>query len=889
MPPSVGLRFGRYELLSRLGVGGMGEVWRARDHDLERDVAVKFLPERFAADANRLGRFAQEARAASSLDHPNIVTIHEIGQTSGLPYIVMELVSGQTLREMIQDPEARPFPVRRLLDLATQLADGLAKAHAADIVHRDLKPENVMVTRDGFVKILDFGLAKLRGDGSGANEQWFDSAAPTWPDLPSPQTAAGAVLGTAGYMSPEQARGRAVDYRSDQFALGAILYEMASGHQAFRRETPAQTIAAIIEATPESLATLNPALPPPARWVIERCLAKEPAERYASTLDLARELRNVRERLPEVDSSGSSLHRVPAPSGRAAVRRSLRIGLAGLAMLALAWGARHLWQGRAPPGSPGRPPVVAVLPLTNLTGQPEYDATAVGIAEVVVGSLAAIDGVQVLSRPATLAYHDRKGDLPGVARALDASYLLDGVLQRSQDKLRVNLSLVRSPSNVVAWSGTFDGAFPQLFELQSRVAEGVASALRLSITPQRRALIAARPTASPSAWQDYAGALALLDRPDKPGNSQAAVARLESALRADPRFAMAHAALARACLELYRETRDAAWADRGRDEAQEALRLDPGAAEVRASLARILSSRGRTAEALEELRLALTLSPRSDEIRRLYSRLLLDAGQPEAALEQARQAVALRPGFVPNHRVLGWLHYSTGRWAEAAAAYRRIIELQPDNAWAHQMLGTSLMMQGDLDGAIAPYREAVRLTSDAPAWANLAFVYFLRGRLPEAVRAYEEAARRDPGSDTIRRSLGDARSKAGDSAGARADWRAAIDLSRSLLRVNPRDPRQLKNVAICLAKLGERDEALRVAGQALEAGPANADTRYGVAMVHALVGDPEQALVLLGQALALGASPSLAERDDELAAVRALPGFRPLLEKTKAKEVKRAS
>jgi tetratricopeptide (TPR) repeat protein len=884
------MRFGRYELLSTLGAGGMGEVWRARDQDLHRDVAVKFLPERFAADATRLGRFAQEARAASSLNHPNIVTIHEIGETSGLPYIVMELVEGHTLRELILTRESHPFTTRRLLEIGAQIAEGLAKAHSAGIVHRDLKPENVMVTADGFVKVLDFGLAKLRGDGSGGQEQWFDSAAPTWPGSPSPQTAVGAVLGTAGYMSPEQARGRAVDYRSDQFTLGEILYEMATGRQAFRCETPAQTIAAIIDDPPEPLATLSPALPPPARWIIERCLAKEPAERYASTLDLARELRNVRERLPEVDSSGSAPHGTGMARVPPAWRRTAGIGLAALAILALAGGVLELWK-RSGPGTPGRPPVVAVLPLTNLTGQEEYDRAAVGIAEVVVAALAEINGVQVLSRPSTLAYRDRKGDLPGVARALDASYLLDGVLQRSQDRLRVSLSLVRSPSNVVEWSGTFDGAFPQLFELQSRVADGVANALRVSITPAERARIDARPTASPSAWEEYTSALALLDRVDRPGNAERAITHLKAALEADARFAGAHAALGRACWDRYRETGDDTWADRARDAVQEALRLAPEDVEARLALAVIYRGRGKPKEALEETRKALAQRPSSDDALRQLAYLLLDAGEGDAALDAARRALAQRPGFGENHSAVGWVHFHAGRFGEAAAAYRRQAELQPDNAWAFQMLGTSLMMEGDLDGAIAPYREAIRLGPDARAWANLGAVYYAQGKRPDAVRAYEEAVRLEPASGTIRRSLGDARAKAGDAAGARADWQAAIARSRAALSTNPRDPRQLKNVAICLAKLGEREEALRAAGLALEAGPASADARYGVAMVHALVGDPNQALALLGQALELGASPSLAEQDDELAAVRALPGFRPLLEKAKkahTKEVKRA-
>ncbi|HSD25871.1 MAG TPA: protein kinase [Vicinamibacteria bacterium] len=889
MPPSVGMRFGRYELLSRIGAGGMGEVWRARDHDLHRDVAVKFLPERFAADPTRFGRFTQEALAASKLNHPNIVTIHDASQTSGLHYIVMELVEGDTLRAILLAHGERPLSARRLLEIGGQIADGLAKAHGAGIVHRDLKPENVMVTSDGFVKILDFGLVKLLSEASGGSE-WFDSAAPTVPESASPQTAVGAVLGTAGYMSPEQARGRPVDYRSDQFALGSILYEMATGREAFRRETPAQTIAAIIEDSPPPLATVNPALPPPARWIVERCLAKEPVERYASTLDLARELRNVRERLPEVSSSGSSPYAAVSAGLRRGWKRTAATGIVALAVLALAWGAWEAWK-RVGPSGPGRVPVVAVLPLTNLTGQQEYDATAVGIAEVLVSSLAEVQGIQVLSRPSTAAYRDRKGDLPAIARQLDATYLVDGVLQRSEQRLRVSFSLVRSSSNVVEWSGTFDGAFPQLFDLQSRVADGVASALRLSVSPAERARIEARPTASPSAWQEYTAALDLLDRVDRPGNAARAIEHLEAALRADPRFARAHAALGHTFWTRYQETGDAAWAEKARDAVQEALRLAPEDADTRLSLAIVYEGRGRAAEALEEVRKALAIRPNSDAGLRQLAYLLADMGQTADARDAARRAMALRPAFAENYNALGWVEYVAGQLGEAATAYRRQTELQPDNAWAFQMLGTCLMLQGDVEGAVRPFREAIRLAPDARAWANLGYVYYAQGKLADAVRAYEEAARLEPASGTIRRSLGDTRAKARDATGARADWRAAVGLSRTALQVNPRDPRQLKNVAICLAKLGEREEALRVAGQALEVGPKSPDARYGVAVVHALVGDTARALTVLGEAFDLGASPALADQDDDLAAVRALPGFRSAIEKARTaqtKEVKRA-
>src|SRR5512139_619096 len=327
MPPAIGMRFGGYALVERLGAGGMGEVFRARDRDLERDVAVKFLPERFTSDPDRLARFAQEARAASSLNHPNIVTIHEIGQTSGLPYIVMEFVDGQTLRRFIRD---RAEPAKRTLDIAVQLADGLAKAHAAGIVHRDLKPENVMVTRDGYVKILDFGLAKLRADEpAGAQQAGRDDVE----TQPSPGTVAGLILGTAGYMSPEQARGDPADHRSDQFALGAVLYELATGRRAFHRDSVVQTLSAVIEHDPEPIAELNPDFPAPARWIVERCLEKEPEKRYASTLDLAHELHGVREHLTETGSGVSDVAHAAGPGRR--VRRWHVLFVAAAVILAI--------------------------------------------------------------------------------------------------------------------------------------------------------------------------------------------------------------------------------------------------------------------------------------------------------------------------------------------------------------------------------------------------------------------------------------------------------------------------------------------------------------------------------------------------------------------------
>jgi eukaryotic-like serine/threonine-protein kinase len=318
MTVSVGSRLGPYEVLSPLGAGGMGEVWLARDPRLGREVAVKVLPEEFSSDRERVKRFEREARAASALNHPNIVTIHEIGEADGRAFLVMERIEGQTLRELLIEG---PLPMRRLLSIAAQAADGLARAHESGIVHRDLKPDNVMVTKDGFVKILDFGLAKLLS---------AETAPPPLAEAPTATagTAAGIVLGTVGYMSPEQASGKPLDHRSDQFSLGAILYEMASGRRAFEKSTPVETLSAIIREDPEPIGAVNPRVPAPLQWTIERCLAKKPEDRYVATRDLARDLASFRDHLSETTAPAESL---PAPPR---TRRLLWPVLAGVLLLA---------------------------------------------------------------------------------------------------------------------------------------------------------------------------------------------------------------------------------------------------------------------------------------------------------------------------------------------------------------------------------------------------------------------------------------------------------------------------------------------------------------------------------------------------------------------------
>ena len=427
---SPGMRIGPYEITDFLGAGGMGEVYRAHDTNLDRIVALKLLPFELAADPERVRRFEEEARAASALSHPAIVTIYDAGQIGNRAFISMELVGGETLRDILR---LGAIPLRRALRLGTQLADGLANAHEAGLVHRDLKPENIKVSGDGFVKILDFGLAKRVGPAltaaPGATRTGF-------------VTSPGTVVGTAGYMSPEQATGGRADFSSDQFSLGAILYEMFTGRRAFDRPTIAETISAVIREEPVALAHLNPAVPPPVRWIVERCLAKEPAERYALTRDLARDLASARDHLNEL------LGRRARTSNRQSGQTS-----------------------------------IAVLPVLDLSTAPQPEALADTMTDALITALSRHPGLRVLSRVSSFNCKGRRVALQDMAEELGVDWILLGTIARAAREVRITTQLVDAGSDENRWACSYIQDGRRMLSLQAEVAAAVAQEVANVIRP----------------------------------------------------------------------------------------------------------------------------------------------------------------------------------------------------------------------------------------------------------------------------------------------------------------------------------------------------------------------------------------------------------------------
>ena len=429
---SGGMCLGPYEITDFIGAGGMGEVYRAHDTHLNRIVALKLLPADVAADDERLRRFELEARIASALNHPAIVTIYEAGRIGPHPYISMELVAGDTLREILR---LGAIPLRRALRIASQLAEGLTKAHEAGLVHRDLKPENIKVSIDGFAKILDFGLAKR------VAEVDPELLAVTGPVL---QTEPGLVMGTAAYMSPEQASGGRAEFPSDQFAFGAVLYEMLTGRRAFDRPTFAETLSAIIREDPPPITQVNPAVPAPVRWIVERCLAKNVPERYAFTRDLARDLASVREHLGE-----------------------LLVG-------------RRSRQAKRSHGEA----CVAVLPVLNLSNDPQQEPLADAMTDALVTELTQRPGIRVLSRASSMLYKDRRNAVADVAEELDVEWVVLASIAKVGNEVRVTAQLVEAASDENRWAHSYSRRSRNVLSMQSEVAADISQHVSCLLNPQ---------------------------------------------------------------------------------------------------------------------------------------------------------------------------------------------------------------------------------------------------------------------------------------------------------------------------------------------------------------------------------------------------------------------
>jgi len=712
----IGTKLSHYRILSQIGAGGMGVVYRAHDETLLRDVAIKVHPPAASADPGRLHRFQQEARAAGALNHPNIVAIYDFGEHEGSPYVVTELLEGRTLREVMA---GHPLPVRKALDYGIQIAHGLSAAHEKGIVHRDLKPENLFVTDDGRVKILDFGIAKLMRAEDAQN-----AGAAT-------QTSAGAILGTTAYMSPEQIRGESVDHRTDIFALGTVLYEMLSGRRPFAGATAADTISAILTQDSPSLTEV----PPDLDRAVRRCLEKSPRERFHSAWDLANELERVAEAGPRVrakaDGSGAWKWLV----GAAAL---VFIGL--VTLLALRLGLGRL-RARYPGGHANMIHSLVVLPFQNLSADPQQQYFVDGMTEELTTALAQIGSLRIISRTSSMQYRDTKKALPEIGRELGVDAVVEGSVLRAGDRVRVTAQLIRTAADEHLWAQSYDRDLNDVLAIQSGVAHLIAEEVTRIASPGQAPKLSKDRPVNPAAHEEYLQGRYLLDAGTGEGLAKA-LGHFQSAIQKDSTYARAYAAIADYynSLPFYERVSPRDAFPKAKEAALHAVALDETLGEAHASLAfETAYYEWDWTKAEKEFRRAIELVPSEAGVHTSYSRYLASTGRTDEALADLREAQELSPlstGLKANE---GMVLFFGGRYDEAMTQLRKVVEMNPKHPVAHWGLGLALEQKGLFTDAEREIRKAWNPSEvDPNIMASLGHVYGLQGKRAEARRLLDQ-------------------------------------------------------------------------------------------------------------------------------------------------------
>jgi serine/threonine protein kinase/tetratricopeptide (TPR) repeat protein len=730
-----GTQLGPYQVLSPLGSGGMGEVYRARDTRLDREVAVKVLPPQFAQDPDRLARFEREAKMVAALSHPNILAIHDYGNEQDCSFAVMELLQGETLRRRLAEGR---LPWRKAVDIAIAIAEGLAAAHAKGIIHRDLKPENLFLTADGRLKILDFGLARV--------DPPANPDAETKPYMPA-HTEAGTVLGTVGYMSPEQVRGLRVDARSDIFSLGCVLYEMVTGQRAFACETAADTSAAILREQPPEPSAWGIIIPDEMERVIRCCLEKDATERFQSAHDLAFALRALCAERARISGPGYSEY-WSAPFRSRRWRFFAVYGVPVALVLASALATVAYLNNRSGTNpepiqpTPSDAPIesLAVLPFVTEKGDAHAEYLGDGFAISLTNSLSKLRNLAVRPFSSVSRYSGRQADPSLAGRELQVQAVLTGTVQKRGEELLISVELVDVRANKLIWGERYQRPYVNLFAIQEEMALEATERLRLKLTGDEVRRLAQRPTEDLEAYRLY-----ILGRVEWNRRTKEALRRgvdyLERAIEIDRKYALAHSGLAD-CYNLLDEYGVAPAKEafpKAKAAAQKALALDPTLAEAHTSLAYCLAFYEWDWHGAEkEYRRALELNPGYATAHQWYGECLTVLGRTDEGIAHLNRACAFDPRSLIIHSIAGWALYNARQYDQAIDLFQKTLTMDAQFVQARSFLGWTYAQKGEYADALAEFQKARSIDKNPEFLGGIGHVYAVSGRRADAERVLDE-------------------------------------------------------------------------------------------------------------------------------------------------------
>jgi eukaryotic-like serine/threonine-protein kinase len=872
---SAGDLVGNYKILGLAGAGGMGVVYRALDVKLERTVALKFLPEYVVSSSEDRDRFLREARTASSLDHPNIGVIHGMEETAaGRSFIVMGYYAGETLaRKMLRGP----LPLVEAVDMAIQIAEGLAAAHAGAIVHRDIKPSNVILTQTGVAKIVDFGLARLSSAGS---------------------TQSISTAGTIGYMSPEQTVGKFVDQGTDIWSLGIVLAEMVTGKNPFLRETPAGTIYAILNDPPLPMEEV----PIDLLRVIYRALSKEPATRYQSCREMVTDLKEVRSRLDpvaaeQIASSPSSRSSRTSTKTSSELRKHIEQAsrpvwstsappasrwnwwLAGIVVLAVVVAALSFMprvRDRVAELFGREEEHIVVLPFENVGNDPANEEVSAGLMDSLTSRLSNLDvGKQSLwIVPASEVRRQKISDPASALRQLGATVAVEGSLRRDGQAIHLTVNIVNTKSLRQIGSVTLDDLAGDFSSLEDETVTRIAKLMHIEATPD---MLRPGGSVKAGAYELYLKALGYTQRFDKAGNLDLAISALNDAVKQDPRFALGFAQLGEAYRLKYRLDKDTKWIDQALANCQKAQQLDDRLPVVYVTLGNIHRNTGKYDLALQEYQRALQLDPRSAEAVMGLAQSYDSAGRAADAEAAYRKAIAFRPDSWDGYNSFGAFLYSHQRYEESATQFRRAIELTPDNAPVYLNLGAVYIDMGSKHYAEAEQTllKSISIEASYPAYTNLGSLYTLEQKYAKAAETLEKALQLNDKDYLEWADLAYAYAALKDQQKAENARDRAIALLEQAATATPRDAMVQSNLGLLYAKKKLREKAIPRIQSSLALSPDDPNVLENAGEAYEDLGDRTQALRYIEKSLQKGYALEDLKKIPDLQGLLSDPSFRP--------------